>query len=242
MRWLVFSSLLLLALPAAAQQGQPLVPDSIAVEATAEVQVAPDRAVVRFGVQQQHQDARQAQQRVNAAMEKVMAAVRKAGIPAKQIATERLELHPVYDHERQPDVPWQGPRLVGFRASNVVRVELPIEAGKGAKVGEVIDAAIGAGANTVEGISFEIVDPHPHQLRAMAQAAQRAQAKAKVLAEALGVRMGRLLQATEGLDLEQPPVPFVAMERKALAAATPISPGELTIRATVRVRYEVQGR
>ncbi|WP_373045852.1 SIMPL domain-containing protein [Vulgatibacter sp.] len=242
MRALIVSCLLLLALPAAAQQ-QMLPPQLpfLGAEATGEVRVAPDRAVVRFGVQHQDKEARRAQQRVSEAMQRVTKALRDRGIPAERISTERLELQPVYDYNERPQGPHEGPRLVGFRASNVVRVELPLQKGKGGeRVGDVIDAAIGGGANTVEGIQFELADDQPHYLRALRLASEKAREKSQALAESLGVGMGRLLEAREsGLQFE-PPQPMMMEARAMKGGDTPVSPGELTVRASVTVRYEIR--
>lgn len=230
--------LLVAAIPALAGAQPAVHPPNVLADATAEVQVAPDRAVIRFGVQHQSRDARAAQAQVGQAMEKVIAAVRDRGVQRDRIATERLELHPVYDH-RERAGGGEGPVLVGFRAANVVRVELPIERGEGAPIGQVIDAAIGAGANTVDGIQFELADPTPHELRAMDEAAARARARAERLARALGVRLGGLLEVREGGADVEPPRPF-AMAR--MEASSPVEPGLLTVRATVTLRYAIEGR
>lgn len=235
----VSSVLFLFALPATAQPATFQPSPFLGAQATAEVRAAPDRAVVRFGVQQQTKDARQAQAKVSQAMQRVTKALRDRGIPAERISTERMELYPVYDHRERPDSMEQGPLLVGFRASNVVRVELPIAQGKGDEVGAVIDAAIGSGANTVEGIQFEIADPQPHYLRALDLAGKQAREKAQRMAQSLGVKMGRLVEAREGGPEIEPPRPYMAMDRAMKAGGTPVSPGELTLQATVAVRYEI---
>jgi len=241
MRFATFAFLLLFAVPAAAQT--VAIPPFLAAEGNAEVRVTPDRAVVRFGVQHQARDAKQAQQQVNQVMQKLVQALRKSGIPAERVTTERLELQPVYDHQDRPDQPYQGPRLVGFRAANVVRVELPVEQGKGDLVGNVIDTAIAAGANTVEGIEFQLVDDQPAYLRALDQASQRAREKADRLARSLGVARGQLLEARESGVGVEPPMPYMMMEARAMkAAGTAVSPGETVVRASVTVRYEARAK
>lgn len=236
MRPIVFLSVLLLATSALAEKEEPR--PSVVASATAQVRVAPDRAVVRFGVEHQSTDARAAQSHVNQSMERVMKALRDQKVPAERISTERLELHPVYQHRQRTDGT-QGAELVGFRAANVVRVELPVEAG-GDRIGAVIDGAIGAGANRVEGISFEIADPEPHRMRALEQAAVQAREKARRMAAALDVRLGELLLLQESGAGGEPPRPFMAMERAALMADTSVSPGELVLSATATVRYAVE--
>jgi uncharacterized protein YggE len=217
---------------AVAQQPPPPMPPNVTAQGTAEVRVAPDRAIARFGVQFQAADARTAQGRVNDTMQRVIQAVRRQNVPENRVSTERLDLFPVYD---QPAPGREGsPRLAGYRASNVVRVELDGTA----HLGPVIDAAVGAGANTIEGVQFALADEAPHRARALQQAAQQAREKARAIAAALDVRVGRLLEASEaGVDVI-PPRPL-AFERAALAA-TPVEPGEITLRASVTVRYAVE--
>jgi uncharacterized protein YggE len=228
------SALLVVALLAGSAVGQPAaapMTPQIAAQGTAEVRVAPDRAILRFGVQFQAGDARTAQGRVNDGMQKVIQSLRRLNIPENRISTERLDLFPVYE---QPAPGREGaPRLAGYRAANVVRVEQ-----EGAeRLGPVIDAAVGAGANTVEGIQFAVANEAPHRARALQQAATEARGKARAIAEALGVTLGRLLEASEGGVEVIPPRPL-AFERAALAE-TPVQPGEIAVRATVTVRYAV---
>jgi uncharacterized protein YggE len=162
-------------------------------------------------------------------MQHVVQALRRLNIPQNRIGTERLDLSPVYEQPR----PGQEtrPRLTGYRASNIVRVELDDLA----RLGPVIDAAVGAGANDVEGIQFTITNEAPHRMEALRQASQEARTKAQAIAEALGVRLSGLLEASEGGVEVVPPRPL-AFERGAIAA-TPVQPGEMTVRATVTVRY-----
>jgi uncharacterized protein len=215
----------------AQQPGGPPQPPQIAAEGTAEVRVAPDRAIARFGVQTQAREAQAAQARVNETMQKVVQAVRRLNVPENRITTERLELSPVYE---QPAPGREGaPRLAGYRAANVVRVELEATA----RLGPVIDAAVGAGANTIEGIQFALANEAPHRTKALQQAAQEAREKVRAIAETLGVRVDRLIEAREGgVNVTPPPVMF---ERAALASA-PVQPGEITVRASILVRYAVE--
>src|SRR4051794_26537890 len=176
--WLTLA-LSLAAGSAVAQQPPAAMPPQVVAQGTAEVRAAPDRSVVRFGMQIQAGDAKAAQGRVNDAMQRVIQAVRRLNVPENRISTERLELFPVYD---QPQPGREGtPRLSGYRASNVVRVELDATA----NLGPVIDAAVGAGANTIEGIQFELANEAPFRRRALEQAAKEARDKAQAIATAL---------------------------------------------------------
>jgi uncharacterized protein len=203
----------------------------IAAQGTAEVRATPDRAVVRFGVQLDAPEAQAAQARVNEAMQPVIQALRRLNVSETCIATERLGLSPVYEQKGRP-------RLVGYHASNVVRVEL----NDLARLGPVIDAAVGAGANSVEGIQFTVANEAPFRAQAFQQASEAAHAKAQAIADALGVRMGDLLEASEGgVEVTWPhQVTFAA--RRVDGAPTPVQPGEMTVRATVIVHYAISDK
>jgi uncharacterized protein len=216
---------------ALAQEARPVTPH-IAAQGTGEVRVAPDRAVTRFGVQFQAKDAQTAQTRVNETMQRVIQAIRRLNIPENRISTERLELFPLYDQPR----PNEAMRLTGYRAANVVRVELDVTA----RVGPVIDAAVGAGANTIEGIQFALANEAPHRREALQQAAREAREKAQSMAAALDAKLDRLLEASEGGVEFIPPRPL-EFARADVAAATPVQPGEIVLRATVTVRYSFTG-
>ncbi len=202
----------------------------VAAQGTGEVAAAPDRAIVRFGVQFQAADAQAAQGRVNEVMQRVTQALRRLNIPENRIGTERLDLFPIYE-QPSPVGAERQPRLTGYRASNVVRAQVD-DLGK---LGSIIDAAVGAGANNIEGLEFGVANEAPYRARALERASQEARARAQAIAGALGVQLGDLIEAREGGVEVTPPRPLFS-ER---AAATPIQPGEITVRATVTVRYTV---
>lgn len=245
MRALLCALIVSLAVPALAQPGSATMtmgmPAHVGAEGTAEIHVRPDRAAIRFGVQHQAPTAKQAQEQVNAAMQKVIKAVRGKGVPQERITTERLELSPVYDYRQPPEGGDAMPKLIGYRAANVVRVELPVTSEKEAGVGPVIDAATGAGANTVEGIQFYLQDEAPARRQALAKAAEEARRRADTLAQALGVKLGDLMVATDAnVSVVPPPMPMM-MERAVMAkaAGAPVQPGEMTVTASVQVRYQI---
>jgi uncharacterized protein YggE len=210
----------------------------VTADATGELKIAPDLAIVRLGVSAEGADAKKATAKAADSMTKVTAAIRSKGIPAERIATERIDLQPMWEQDEDG----KRPRIVGYRATNVVRVEVALGTPPvGAKAGEVVDAAIGAGANELQGIEFTLRDDEPARLRALAQASTRARARAEALAKALGVGLGRLIEATSGsAEVTPPPMPYMARAMKMEAAGTPIAPGELTVQATVGVTYAVE--
>jgi uncharacterized protein YggE len=223
--------------PASAQNPAGETVPSLLVNGNAELQVEPDEAVVRLGVSFQEQDAAAAQRRVNTTARAILDAVKARGIVESAIQTSRLDLSPVWDHRRADD---GAPTLVGYRASNVVTVTLEDLT----KVGEVVDAAIQAGANQVEGISFELEDDDAAKQRALARAIEDAKAKAGAMARALGLALGPVLEVQEGGAFVAAP-PYQArfrMQEMAVAGdSTPVSAGMVTVTANVSVRYRLTG-
>lgn len=226
-------SRLVLAQDAERSRGAPV----ITVSASAEVSVQPDTAVVRLGVLAQAPEAADAQQRVNEAMQRILAAVTGLGIPERSVRTEDLSLSPVYGDQRPaPDREPQEPRIVGYRASNVVAVDVT----ELARVGEIIDAGIGAGANQLQGISFRLRNDAEARADAMRQTVEEAGMQARAIAAALGVRLGPVREVVGGGYDVRPPMPY-AGARFAVAemAATPVQPGEVGISASVTVTYDI---
>ncbi len=210
-------------------------PPTLTATGHGEVTAPPDHATVRLGAEAQAEDADAAQAAVNATMQKALKQIRKAGVAERSIQTLGLRLTPVYSspkpgHESEP------PRVVAYRAANTIQVQvddLPL-------VGKVIDAGVQAGANRLEGVSFELKDDLPPRLRALRQAADEAKAKARAMAEALGVELVHVREATEGGVSIQPRQEMLAGAARAMGAtATPVHPGELRIQATVTLRYEI---
>ena len=104
----------------------------------------------------------------------------------------------------------------------------------------VIDAGVGAGANQLESLTFELKDNANAYSEAIQQAARRARDKASTLANAMGVRLLEVLEVTEGGATVIPPIPY--MGRAMLAEAgttTPVEPGQIQVKASVTIRYKI---
>src|SRR5205085_3891726 len=134
----------LLAAPALAQVA-PVA--TISVTGEASVSVPPDLALIDAGVSTEAKTAREASEANNAAMGKVLLALKGAGIDEKDFQTSRLSLQPQYAPNRS------GPNaVVGYRAANRVTIKLRDVS----KVAPMVDLLTGAGANELGGISFMV--------------------------------------------------------------------------------------
>ncbi len=214
-------------------------PPLIVVSGQGEVRVKPDMAVLRLGAEAQADNAADAQQQVNQTVNAVIEAVKKHDIPARKIQTSSLSLHPVYSQANRMVRNEGGvhePKIVGYRASNVITIQiddLP-------KIGDVIDQSIVAGANQVQGLMFGLQNDAPPRIRAMQDAVGEARNKAEAVAEALGVQLGAVYEAAESsgfqpMPMVQPMMRMAAME----SAGAPIAFGELKVTASVTLKYVI---
>jgi uncharacterized protein len=206
-------------------RGFPPRPRTISVVGEGEATGNPDVARTSLGVEVRSPKAGTAVADANARMTAVVAALKKSGIAAKDIRTTEFSVN----FERPPEPP---PQSGQYRVRNVAEVTIRNRE----RVGDVLDAALLAGANDVYGISFSIEDPRPLRAKAREAAAADARARAQELARASGVVLGPLLSLSEeGAAAPRP----VAMRAMSMAAGPPIESGELTVTAQVQAVYEI---
>lgn len=209
-------------------------PATISVYADAKISASPDIAMLNFGIATGRQpSAKAAIALVSKNMTAIIAAVKKAGVEEKDIATQSFWLNPVYDYTNGTQIPR------GFEANQSLSVkvrDLDI-------VGDVLTVATSAGANQAGGITFTIDNPDALNAEARELAIKKAQAKARVLADTLGMSLGRLTGYNEGINYGGP-VPMYAkgmggggMEAD---ARMEIPAGEQDITSNVTLTYELR--
>jgi uncharacterized protein YggE len=227
------------AAPAALAQAAPPAADTmfrattLNLSAYGETKVAPDMATITLGVMTEGKTAAEAMQANATRMNAVVASLRKAGIPDKDIQTSNLNLNPQYRYQEN-----QPPVLVGYQASNNVTVTV----NDLKRLGPAVDATVNAGANQVHGISFGLSDPTAAENAAREAAVKALAAKADLYAKATGYRISRLVSLSEGGGYApQPPMPMVAYaaKREMADAGTSISAGEMKVRVDISGLYEL---
>ena len=221
--------------PAAAQPAAAGVPalSSIRVSGDARVSAKPDRVPIDLGVQTQAQLSQEAASANARQLDATLAAVRKAAGPTAQLKTVSYSLNPNYQYHSGAE-----PTIVGYTALNVVQVQLDDLA----RIGDVIDAATHAGANRVQGIQFTLRDQDAVRAEALREAAARARAEAEVLAQALNLKILRVLTVEESSPGIVPVRTHLAMARASAASAdvpTPVEAGTLDVSALVTLTVEV---
>jgi uncharacterized protein len=214
-----------LAAPAMAQ----VPPPAISVTGEATVSVPPDQAQIDGGVTSDAKTAREASDANNAAMGKVLLALKGAGIDEKDYQTSRLSLQPQYAPNRSGPSP-----VVGYRASNRVTVKLRDVA----KVANIVDVLVGAGANELGGINFMVSQASKLLDDAREKAIADARRKAEIYAKAAGVTLGEPLNISEEGG-SGPPV-FRSKMAAPMAASAPVAQGEETLSVSVSVSWAIK--
>jgi hypothetical protein len=199
----------------------------------------PDIALFSAGVTTQGKTAGAALTENAGRMNAVIASLKKAGIADRDIQTSSLSVNPVYGNPRiRPDgTTEQEPVIIGYQASNQVQVKQR----KIADFGKVIDTLVAAGANQVNGPSFQLDDPDTAQDEARLAAMKKARARAELYAKAAGLRVVRVLTIAEGGGWSPPsPVMFARAEKAMMAdAPSPVAAGEVEVGSNVTVTYEL---
>lgn len=214
--------------PAVSAVSTPSDTATIVVSAQASTSVTPDRARLRFAVETEADSAARAT-RLNADMTtSTISAVRAIVREDDEVATVGFSVDPIYSRDGDR-------RVTGYRTTNTLVVTLADIA----LVGPVIDAAVGGGANRVDGLEFYAADSQEAFLEALARAVERARREAEVMAAAAGGSLGRVVSLQSNRSGQ--PVARVMAEGMAMAA-TPIEPGDQDINASVRLEIQLVAR
>lgn len=210
----------LLSLPVAA-----LAAPHIKVTGQGQVAAAPDMATVTLGVTTQADTAQAAMEANSTELTRVMDRLSGAGIAPADIQTTGLQLNPNW-------VQGEGDtrRIDGYTAENMLSVRVRQMDG----LGGVLDAAVADGANTLNGISFDLADPKPVMDEARKRAVEDAMDRARQLADASGVTLGRIVSISEGGAVSAP-MPMYRMD----AASVPVAGGEVTRDAEVTIVFDI---
>jgi uncharacterized protein len=220
---------LLMASGAAAQSVQP--PSTaqepvVVVTGEGVVKAAPDRAFVTFAVESRSKNPKDAQTQNATTMSSVQRRLLALGVPKDAVRTLSYDLHLESDWVNGRQVPR------GYVARNTIEVRLD----EISRVGEVIDAATGSGANAVHGVRFDIQDREALEREALKRATADARARADAAASGAGATIGRVLRIEEpSRGYPMPPAPMMMREaaQDGRAVSTPIVAGEIEIRANV---------
>lgn len=223
----------LLAGPIAAQDHAPSLPmpATLTLTASADVARAPDQVRLTAGVLSTAATAAEAMATNAARMTAVLAALKAAGIAGKDVQTTGLSLSPQYRYQ-----PEQAPILTGYQARNAISIRTT----KLADAGRLVDAAIKAGANEVQGPEFGLVNADSALDEARTAAVARGRARAELYARAAGLRVKRITSINEGSAGPDPgPRPMLRAAMAESADAPPVQPGEISLSVQLTMSFEL---
>lgn len=206
-------------------------PRTLTVTGVGKAYLTPDIAYISIGVHTEDKEASKAVADNNVRSQKVSEALKKFNIDAKDIQTTNFSIYP----QQQTD---QSGKVVGilYVVDNTVYVTLRDLK----QIGPLLDAVVSAGANTINGISFDVADRTKALSEARAAAVKDAQTQANELAKAAGVTLGQVMNIS---IYGSSPVPsYVGKGGGAMAAnvEAPISPGQMIIEVDVNIVYTIQ--
>jgi uncharacterized protein YggE len=215
----------------AQEQGRYAIP-FIKVAASKSAEVVPDLAVMHLGVMTEKKTAAEAANENAKAAQRIVDQVKSLGIESRDIQTVSVTVTPVYDEERDPSGRVTKRTLRGYTARNSLEVRIRQVDKAGAIARQLIDK----GANYFGGIQFDIADPEQRLGELRIAALQDAARKARSYADALGVKLGRILEIAPQPQAEGPiPARALRSAAEAAPAVIPVEPGVKTLEAHVTV-------
>lgn len=226
--------LLAIAAPALAQDSGDITKQPvIATHGQATLKRAPDQAFITIAAESRATAPGDAQRTNAEAMQAVASALSKAGLPAEAVRTTGFSL--------QPDIEYTNgrARVKGYIARN--QIEARVDDLK--KLGAVLDAAGTSGATSIAGLRFDIRDRQSVEREALKMATEEAMARAKAIASGAGANLGNVVRVDDQYQSTSPVMYTARAFGGAGTAAlpeTPVSPGELEIRASVTLTVQIR--
>ena len=226
------TALLLVPLTSMAGQTAPLSLPVLATSGQGEAKVTPDRASVMVNVQSRAATAAPAAADNASRTRSVLDAIGKLGLSKEQLSTEGYTVYPEMQYDRNGGAP----KVSGYVVTNTVRAETK----RPEQAGAIVDAALGAGANMINGLSFYASSIDEARRQAITAAVASARADAEAMARAAGGTLGSLIELSTG-GPTVPPRPMYDMAIRAKssmqAEATPVNPGQQTVTVYVQARW-----
>lgn len=194
----------------------------------ASVFAAPDLVNIRLGVITDATDLSTALNENSSAMQRILDALQRLGIPKENIRTDEYRIDIQYDYTEGKQI------FRGYRITNILKVAVEDVT----KAGVVVDTAVKNGANTVSNIEFSVADQDEYYNKALTTAVNNAKEKATTIASAAGVTIHEEpFFLAEVVTRQQPPIPYETTAMVKGVSAPPIEAGKMEITAKVQVKY-----
>ena len=236
---------LALALPLSLAAAAPAMADGptvapgdtlLSLSAEGKVSRAPDMATVSAGVTTTGRTAAAAMSANAAAMSRAISALKAAGLADRDVQTSAINLSPAFAQAAPNQPNDAAPRITGYTASN----NITVRARDLTRLGKLIDALIGAGANDINGPSFGVTDSDTAMDAAREDAMAKVRARAALYARTAGLKVLRILTISEDSGEVMRPMPMLMMAKLAMdSAPTPVAAGEIDLTARITVAFEL---
>lgn len=231
-----FIGVLLCSAPAWSQNIQTQANDmaTITVEANGSARKKPDMALLNISVSNDARTAKQAMDQTSGTMSMVIKVIKEAGIDDKDMQTEGLTVQPLYEPD---DAASKKPKEKRYQATNTLALKIrDLD-----KLGRIVDEAMANGANGINHVTLANADVQALYSEARKQAVANAMEKAKVLADAAGVTLGRVWRIEEN-STNVAPMARMAVMAAPMADTPPIAAGENSYNVNISLTMELLDR
>ncbi|MEK7506819.1 MAG: SIMPL domain-containing protein [Patescibacteria group bacterium] len=204
--------------------------NTVSFSGEGKVVTKPDVAVVNLAIVSEAATSKAAQDDNSAKSKKVTDFLKKQNIDEKDVKTSGYNIYPQYKYPQ-----FDKPRIQGYQVNQTLAVKIRDLA----KVSNILDGVVTAGVNQVNNLSFQVDQPEELKAKARELAINDARDKANKLKSQLGIRLGRIVNFSEGLDGFPPPVFYE--KGLAIGGGGPEVPaGENEITVNVTITYQIK--
>lgn len=204
---------------------------TISITGEADVSAAPDMAMVSAGASNQARTVREAMEQTNRAVAATLAALKEIGIPERDVATSGISLLPTIEYAANTN----RPRVTGYTATNM----LTIRVADLGKLGDVLDRAVLAGANQINGVSLGVTDLSKKLDDARRAAVDDARRRATLLLTAAGARLGRIVSVDDSGSARPRPMATMDVASARMRSPTPVATGDQQLKISVSTVWEI---
>jgi len=214
------------------------------VRGEARLMVSPDQVSVVLGVTTEDKDAKKAMAKNSKKMKGIVSVLKKLGLSEKEYKTQNFNVQPIWSpRPKSASRDWQA-TIASYRVNN----QLHVSSKKIDQIGDIVSLSTAAGANNIHSIRFSLSNPRQYRSQAIVQAMANAKADAQVLADASGDMIKRTLSLqldnAEASVVRAPRAAGMSLAKSMLESADvsppPINGGDVTVRASVSVTYEIE--
>ena len=216
------------------EKSMPAGVPTVSVSGHGQVNVPPDTASISIGIDVIQPTLAEAQEQATAQATAVIEALKAAGIADEDIQTAYFNVNILRDYSENGD-PTQ---ITGFEITN----QLQVTVRDTDMLGDLLDEAVNAGANSINGVTFSVDDQTAAASEARRLAVEDARTKAEELAAAAGLTLGPVVSIAEGTVAPMPPPMYAGAggDMAKAEAAVPVQPGSSTIAVDVSMTFELR--